>query len=170
MNQNFILKEPNINDEKEIIKYKEEFIKYNSLLNGGAGLLNSSSFLEWLKKIEKDKDLSNSPIKSELLFVRKSDDKILGTVNIRHSLDGIYSKHGGHIGYSIRPTERNKGYGTILLSLALEFCKTLGIKKVLLTCNKDNFASKKVILKNNGKFESEFTENGRTIERYWIEI
>ena len=77
---------------------------------------------------------------------------------------------GGHIGYGIRPTERNKGYGSIILRLALEKARKLGIKNVLITCAKDNIASAKVVQNNGGKLDSELIKGNRTVQRYWIEL
>lgn len=57
----------------------------------------------------------------------------------------------GHIGYDISPDFRNRGYGFEILRLALEKAINIGIDKVILTCNIDNIASKKIIEKNNGK-------------------
>lgn len=99
-------------------------------------------------------------------------DKIIGAVNIRHYLNDLLLQAWGNIGYGVRPSERKKGYATIILNLALEYCDSLNIERVLLGCYKENIASVKTILKNGGVLENEVTENrsGRTIQRYWIVI
>ena len=98
-------------------------------------------------------------------------DRFLGAVNIRHYLNEELLKSGGHIGDGIRPSERRKGYGTKMIALALEECKKLGIKKVLMTCDKDNIASAKTIIKNGGVLENEFiNEDGELEQRYWITL
>jgi predicted acetyltransferase len=77
----------------------------------------------------------------------------------------------GHIGYGIRPSERKKGYATMMLKLALEHCKKVGLEKVLLTCDKSNLASAKTIMKCSGVFENEEKQNdGDFLQRYWIEL
>lgn len=99
-------------------------------------------------------------------------DAIIGAVNIRHFLnDGLLRWHG-HIGYGVRPDMRGKGHATRMLLLAKEECRRLGIKRALLCCYQDNFASARVIEKNGGVLENEvsFPENGRIIKRYWMEI
>lgn len=105
-------------------------------------------------------------------FVRISDDKIIGMINIRHELNEFLLNEGGHIGYSIRPSERKKGYGTLMLKLALQKCKELNLTKVLITCDKDNIASAKVIQNNNGILENElYSETfSSVIQRYWIKL
>ena len=169
MKDEFVLREPNRDDKDQVLLYKKEFTDINSYINGSAGLTDIDNFFAWLSKIEDDKKPTSKPVRTELLFVRKTDDKIVGLVNIRHTLCGGFEYDGGHIGYSIRPTERKKGYGTILLSLVLEYCKNIGIKKVLVVCNKNNIASKNVIINNNGKFEKELQIDEQIMERYWID-
>ena len=93
----------------------------------------------------------------------------VGAVNIRHYLNEELLIGSGHIGDGIRPSERNKGYGTKMVSLALEECDKLGIKKVLMCCDKDNISSAKTIIKNGGVLENEILEDGVLVQRYWIE-
>ena len=98
-------------------------------------------------------------------------DRLLGAVNIRHYLNDSLLKEGGHIGDGIRPSERRKGYATEMIRLALIECKKLGIDKVLMTCDKENIASAKSIIKNGGILENEFVNSdGKVEQRYWISI
>lgn len=96
---------------------------------------------------------------------------IIGAVNIRHRLNEYLLKYDGHIGGGIRPSMRGKGYGNVMLSLALDIVRDMGMKRVIITCNKGNTASEKVILKNGGVFESEEVEdNGNIVRRFWIDL
>lgn len=95
---------------------------------------------------------------------------IVGAVNIRRYLNEYLLAHGGHIGDGIRPSERRKGYATQMVGLALEECKRIGIKKVLMVCDKDNIGSAKSIKNNGAILENEIVKDGKTIQRYWIEI
>ena len=101
-------------------------------------------------------------------------DKFIGQIGIRHSLNDSLLKYGGHIGYGIRYSCWGKGYGTKMLALALKKAKQMGLNKVLITCNDDNFGSRKVIERNNGKLENiiENTIDGKKVQtrRYWIEL
>jgi predicted acetyltransferase len=99
-------------------------------------------------------------------------DKYIGRVSVRRELNDNLRRIGGHIGYDIRPSERRKGYGTLILRLALEKAKEIGLKQVLITCDFDNIASKKIIEHNGGKLEGQFKveEQETPILRYWIEI
>lgn len=94
----------------------------------------------------------------------------VGAVNIRHYLNESLLFDGGHIGDGVRPSERGKGIGTKMIALALEKCRSLGMDKVLMVCNKSNVASAKTIINNGGVLENEIDVNGAIDQRYWIEL
>ena len=101
-----------------------------------------------------------------------SDKRILGACDIRHRLTEALRDFGGHIGYGVRPSERNKGYCTLMLKLALIKAREIGIDRALITCAKTNIASQHVILKNGGVLDSESysEQGGRVTHRYWIDL
>ncbi len=96
----------------------------------------------------------------------------IGWVSIRHRLNEQLSKIGGHIGYWIRPSKRNKGYGTTILKLALGEAKKLGIEKALVTCDENNTGSRKIIEANGGVLESvPDSASGMPQKcRYWVTL
>ena len=99
------------------------------------------------------------------------ENKIVGAVNIRHSLTEHLFNAGGHIGYGIRPSERRKGYATKLLELSLEKTKKLNITRALVVCDEVNTASEKTILHNGGVRDDDFIEeDGNVVRRFWIEL
>ena len=98
-------------------------------------------------------------------------DLFVGAVNLRLWLNERLLFDGGHIGDGIRPSERRRGYATEMIRLALIECKKLGIKRVLMVCDKDNIGSAKSIVRNGGVLENEITDEDGTVEqRYWIEL
>ena len=172
--EKIILIKPNLSYADEIIKYKEESLKENPLINGSAGLNRFSSIEDWLEELNKRSCEDTVPKglvpSSTYLGVREKDNYIVGMIDIRHYLNEYLTQVGGNIGYSVRKTERNKGYAKQMLKLALEKCKELKIKKVLITCDEDNIASEKVILSANGKFEDIRSFEGKNKKRFWIEL
>ncbi|NOW05617.1 putative acetyltransferase [Clostridium beijerinckii] len=102
------------------------------------------------------------------MAVSVSDGHLIGMIDIRHRLNDYLLNFGGHIGYSVRKSERRQGYATEMLGLALKECVKLGIKKVLITCNKNNIGSAKTIVNNNGILENEVDEGNRITQRYWV--
>src|SRR5262249_5427458 len=76
-------------------------------------------------------------------------------LNIRHRLTPWLLERGGHIGYDVRPSARNNGYATSMLGDSLPIARRLSIADVLVTCDVDNSASRRVIEKNGGQLEDE---------------
>ena len=172
--EKIILIKPNLSYGDEIIKYKEESLKENPLINGAAGLDNFSSIEDWLEELKKRSSEATVPEglvpSSTYLGVREKDNYIVGMIDIRHYLNEYLTQVGGNIGYGVRKTERNKGYAKQMLKLALEKCKELKIKKVLITCDEDNIASEKVILSANAKLEDIRNVDGENKKRFWIDL
>jgi predicted acetyltransferase len=84
-------------------------------------------------------------VPAETYYLVNEQDKIIGMINIRLCLNERLMKCGGHIGYGIRPSERNKGYNKINLYLALLRCQQLGIQEVILDCDSINLASSRTM-------------------------
>lgn len=163
MNEELELVYPTKEYERQAIEYIQEFYEYNSQINGVGGL---HRYLEdydgWLEKLEEDRTRipNEEKVPAETYFlIRKNDNKIVGMINIRLALNERLRKFGGNIGYSIRPTERRKGYNKVNLYLALLICQKHGIKEVLMDCDKENPASAKTIQSLGGKLIREYYDN-----------
>lgn len=98
--------------------------------------------------------------------------RLVGVAKLRHMLTPALEDIGGHIGYSIRPSERGKGYGVRILALTLECARDLGLTHVLLTCDSDNIHSARIIQRNGGVLTSEGYSplRGARVSRYWIAL
>lgn len=140
---------PSMNYETDAIEYIQEHIDVGSPINGSGGLHRySNDYQGWLEKLEQDKKRipnSNMVPAETYYLIRQSDNRIVGMVNIRLSLNEKLQKCGGHIGYGIRPSERQKGYNKINLYLALIRCQELGMKEVILDCISSNIASSRTM-------------------------
>ena len=169
-----ILVKPDLSYADEIIKYKEESLEESPIINGSAGLDRFSSIEIWFEELKKRSCEDTVPKglvpSSTYLAVREKDNYIVGMIDIRHYLNEYLTQVGGHIGYGVRKTERNKGYAKQMLKLALEKCKELKIKKVLITCDEDNIASEKVILSVDAKLEDIRNVDGENKKRFWIDL
>lgn len=134
----------------------------------------SISFTEYINKLEGwalGKGLPDRFVPNTFL-VGVVDGQIVGRLSIRHRLNDFLERIGGHIGYGIIRNFRRQGYGTEMLKQALPVCSALGIKKVLITCDIDNFGSRKVIERCGGIFENVTNEPQLKVQkrRYWIDI
>lgn len=130
-----------------------------------------AEYLEIVRRYSKGVDIPSDRVPSEVFFlVKEGEKRILGAIDIRYELTDYLLKYGGHIGYGIRPTERKKGYASEMLRLALDICREKGLKRVLITCDKNNVGSARTMLNNGAVLENE-VENGEEItQRYWIEL
>lgn len=108
-------------------------------------------------------------VSSTFLAMNLYQTQIIGMVDIRHSLNEFLRSYGGHIGYGVRPSERNKGYATQILRLALSYSKSINLNQIMVACYAENLPSKKVILKNGGLLQRTFTHtDGKLVHVYWI--
>ena len=162
--------------KEQIEEFKEEFIQNNeNNIPGGGGLEREETFEAWMQKINDDLSEEKSKARGRVpsvlyLAFRKQDQRLIGIIQIRCKLNDYLLNFGGHIGDSIRPSERNKGYSTKMIALALKEARELGIGNVLMTCNKNNLASARTIIKNGGKLENEVIEDNKIVQRYWITL
>jgi len=169
--------------EKPLLQHKveyeimmEEWINYGGRIHPGAlknysnnNPLNKITYEKWLKWIEDDRHIETCPkgtVPQDLYFC--INESIIGAITIRHYLNEINSKNGGHLGIGIRPNERKKGYATKIISMVLPILKNkYGIKELLYTCDKNNTGSIKSIQNNGGILKDEIIgENGNLIQRY----
>lgn len=147
--ERFCFEIPGIGRKEDAIDYIREFLEYGSEINGTGGL---QRFLEnyegWLEKLDLDyiqvPNEERVPARTYFL-VRESDSRIVGMINIRLALNERLSHYGGHIGYSIRPTERGKGYNNINLYLGLKVCRKYGIERIFMDADLENPASWKTM-------------------------
>lgn len=170
------LTEPTFEYAEQVRAYREEFLGSGDSMDGTGALRHFEDPVEWIGASIAGKDprrvLPGRVPATQYMLVREEDRKIVGMIQIRHLLNEYLEKYGGHIGYSVAPGERRRGYATMMLGMALEKCRELGIGRVLITCNRGNEGSRRAILKNGGVYESTVYEADEAVEleRYWIDI
>ena len=175
--ETFYFEVPRIERKEEAIAYIREFYEFGSAING-TGSLNRflDDYEGWLDKLRADENRAviEKGVPSRTFFlVRSSDRRIVGTINIRLALNERLKKYGGHIGYSIRPVERGKGYNRINLYLGLKVCQKYGIRKALLDADTDNPASWRTMEALGGvKIEEYFDDENAhcMIRKYEIDV
>jgi len=155
-----------------VLHYINEFNHKGEISLNFGGFETYEKWLEETTKKRHGIDLPNNRVRAILFLVMDDNDNVIGVADIKPELNENLLNFGGHISYSVRPSERNKGYATAILSLMLEYAKKIGVNRVLLICNEQNNASAKIIEKSGGVLENTLFDeaNNIMVKRYWINL
>ena len=164
-----ILRRPRLADKEAVLEMMAEFEQSQSAHDGGFWDAENFVYEDWLESNQNQEMGINLPegwVPAIQLVAFSEKGQAVGFLNLRLCLSNFLLEAGGHIGYSIRPSERGKGYAKESLRQGLQVAKEKNIKRALVTCSTENPASRAVILANGGKLED--VRNGT--ERYWIDV
>ena len=167
------LTEPDIKYQDSFLAGLREFHQERRMLQYDFQVV-SEDFKRFLSHLKTQQDRTKLPphIVPQSHFWLIDDDEFIGILSLRCELNDTFVRIGGHIGYQVRPSKRRQGYGKELLRQGLQKAKELGSTRVLLTCDEDNIASKRVIESNGGEFEDAILVEGSPVKklRYWIDL
>lgn len=130
------------------------------------------AFVQKLKNEAEGIGLPEGYVPQSNYWLVRNGRELIGEIRLRHRLTPALEDFGGNIGYMIRPTERRKGYGTLMLRMVLEKAREIGLARALVSCDPANVGSAKVIRNNGGVLASEgiSREMGQHVSRYWIQL
>ena len=155
--------EPTAEYGQQILAYRKAFLDSGDSMDGTDGLRRMEDPEKWIEQSRLGKDPDTAPEgrvpATQYMLLREEDQKIVGMLQIRHVLNDYLAKYGGHIGYSVAPDERRKGYAGKMLARAKDFLSSFGFTEINVACLPDNEASRKTILSNGGELiETVFLE------------
>ena len=163
--------------EKYMKSYIEAFEEYknHNVLSYGFSDATTTDILEKFDNYKNERNLKSGRVGAHFFWlVDDEKDHFIGEISIRHNLNEVLEKYGGHIGYGIRVSEWNKGFGTLMLKLSLIEAKRIGLSRILITCDDDNVGSARVMEKNgfilSDKIENNFDDGTIVTRRYWKTI
>lgn len=172
-----ILVKPSATYAGQVMQFRTELLAANDAdsFAGCSSLQNFDSFADWLDLLAMRENPALVPEgqvpSSVWLAVRTCDSHVVGIIDLRHHIDHpILGLWGGHIGYTVRPSARGKGYAKEMLRLNLDNARALGLERVMITCSPSNPASERTIIANGGVLEKEVLVDDEIIRRYWIDL
>lgn len=168
---------PSLEYGEDVMQFKAEILeaKGPDSFAGCYSLQLSETVQQWVDSCKAMDNTETCPenfvTSTTYMAVRISDNRVVGIIELRHHINHpILGTWGGHIGYSIRPGERCKGYAKEMLRLCLQKCAERNMDKVMVTCSTENTASEKTILANGGIYEKTVPGDGENMKRYWITL
>lgn len=164
---NFIL--PAESNRKDVLSFYDEMRHSGDECIGMGNYKNFDLWLQGMQNRYAGKNLPDGYVRENfyLCYERK---RLIGVFSLKFELTEFLLNYGGHIGYAIRPSDRNRGLATQMLKQGLQLSKTFGFDRILCICDKENYASEKVILKNGGVMEDERYDPDEhvMVRRFWI--
>ncbi len=167
-----VLVSPTKKYREQVWQIRAEFLENGEGFDGCSGLRRSENYVAWLEH-NKKKDGDPSSV---FLSVRRSDNCVVEIIDYRHVLSDFLLRYGGQVGYSVKLSERRRGYGRQTLKLLLDWLRKNGItERVLITCDRANEASRRTIVSCGGVLENEVADDvglGQcgVIQRYYINL
>ncbi len=171
----FWLTKPEESLAPALAEYRQEQLELGLGFEGISRLRNFEDPLEFLEDCRLFEREETLPVRTfvpstQFVCVHLPEKTVVGVIQIRHRLNDNLLNFNGHIGYAVRPAWRGKGIAKWMLRMVLPHCKALGLASVLITCDKENEASRRTIEACGGRLEDIRMDGQTPVLRYWISL
>ncbi len=164
---------PTEEHKEEALAFKQEFLDNGEHTINGSELFDQmNSYEDWLKSVTdniSEETVNPDWVVTDTFFALDEKDSIVGIIDFRHELNGFLIDFG-NTGYSVRPSERRKGYATEMLHQLLDVARNSGLNSLQLSVERSNEPSVKTIVKNGGVYERSFEFQGEEADVYRIKL
>lgn len=162
---------PDETHKQDVLDFYAEFEKAGEICIGYAGHEDYPAWLQEKRNRKEGRDLPEGWVR-ENFYLCYEGSRLVGVFSLKFELTEYLLNYGGHIGYAVRRSERNKGLASEMLEQGLRQARSFGLKRVLAVCDEGNYASQRVVAKNNGVFENKMfdAEENVYVNRFWIEL
>ena len=159
--------------KEQAIEFRKEFFEHGEFVINGSELFDKTDdYPEWCRTVDantKEETVNPNWVITDIFFAVDDQNRIVGIIDFRHTLND-FLKDLGHCGYSVRPSERRKGFATEMLRQLLEVAKKAGMNELYLSVEKKNEPSVKTITRNGGVYERSFEFDGEQADIYRIAL
>jgi predicted acetyltransferase len=163
---------PNRELRDKAIEFKQEFFSHDEKTINGSELLDQiDDYDEWLRAVTANtspETVDPNWVVTDTFFALDENERIVGVIDLRHTLND-FLKDFGNSGYSVRPSERRKGYATEMLHRVIIAAKENGLKELHLSVERTNEPSIKTIKKNGGVYERSFEFENELADVYYLD-
>jgi len=164
---------PTVELKEQALDFRQEFFDNGEMIINGSELLDKTeSYDEWLASVTANaspETVDPQWVVTDTFFAADDSGRIVGVIDLRHTLNE-FLKDFGNSGYSVRPSERRKGYATRMLGLLLTVAKDCGMSEMQLSVERSNVPSVKTISRNGGVYVRSFEYEGEQADIYRITL
>lgn len=158
-----------MSNHADIVEYRAEVLRYHADFDGSAGLGDFDNYKDWLERLQilSGNRAEKYGFYKTLVRLAYDQKRLVGIFNVRLSNDTLIERYAGHIGYNIRPSERQKGFGRACTLEAVRLCEKYGIERPVICTYPDNTASQKTAMSAGFVFTGiETTVGGISVARF----
>lgn len=165
------LLKPDLSMKEVFEDYLRDFEEHGETAAPAAARMNGKTYENWLEDLRRlETQPTDTLVTGTLYFWFDDQGTLAGAIALRHTLTEALLRTGGNIGYGVRPSLRRRGHAGAMLAAVLPLARARGMARVLITCNRENIASARTILRSGGVLENEIRDGDRVMQRYWIKL